>query len=76
MKSLLIGAGEAYIEAHWSSPKPVEVVRLFSANMTALDNLEAKQSWITRAALAISHRLNRNTRTGSRENISAHYDLV
>jgi cyclopropane-fatty-acyl-phospholipid synthase len=70
-----VGAGEAYIEAHWSSPKPVEVVRLFSANMTTLDNLEAKQSWITRAALAISHRLNRNTRTGSRENIAAHYDL-
>ena len=70
-----IGAGEEYIKAHWSSPKPVEVIRLFSANMAALDNLEAEQSWATRVAVAISHRLNRNTRAGSRENIAAHYDL-
>ena len=50
-------------------------MRLFSANMAALDNLDAKQSWVTRVALAISRRLNRNTRSGSRENIAAHYDL-
>jgi cyclopropane-fatty-acyl-phospholipid synthase len=70
-----IGAGEAYIKAHWSSPKPVEAIRLFSANMAALENLDAKQSWVTRVALAISRRLNRNTRAGSQENIAAHYDL-
>jgi cyclopropane-fatty-acyl-phospholipid synthase len=70
-----IGAGEAYIKAHWSSPEPVEAIRLFSANMAALESLDARQSWVTRVALAISRRLNRNTRAGSRENIAAHYDL-
>ena len=70
-----IGAGEAYIKALWSSPKLVEVTRLFSANMVALDSLEATQSWVLKLALKIAHRLNRNTRAGSKDNITAHYDL-
>jgi cyclopropane-fatty-acyl-phospholipid synthase len=70
-----IGAGEEYIKAHWSSPNLVEVIRLFSANLVALESMEDKQSWLPRVGMAIAHRLNKNTRDGSRDNIAAHYDL-
>ncbi|MFT5711347.1 MAG: cyclopropane-fatty-acyl-phospholipid synthase [Halioglobus sp.] len=70
-----IAAGEAYIRGHWSSPAPTEVTRLFSANLPALQRLDASQSWAMKLALKLAHRLNRNTHKGSKENIAAHYDL-
>jgi cyclopropane-fatty-acyl-phospholipid synthase len=70
-----IGSGEAYIQGHWSSPAPVEVMRLFSANLPVLDSLDDSQSWATKIALKITHRLNKNTHAGSKDNIAAHYDL-
>jgi cyclopropane-fatty-acyl-phospholipid synthase len=70
-----IASGESYIQGHWSSPMPIEVTRLFSANLSTLDALDDKQSWAMKMALNVAHRLNRNTAEGSRENIAAHYDL-
>jgi len=70
-----IATGEAYMRGHWTSPNLVEVMRLFSANLATLELLESKQSWLVRLGLKLSHALKRNTREGSRKNISAHYDL-
>jgi cyclopropane-fatty-acyl-phospholipid synthase len=70
-----IASGEAFIKGLWSSPDPVEVTRLFSANLDVLDGFEAGQSWMVKLAIKIAHRLNRNTHDGSRDNIAAHYDL-
>jgi cyclopropane-fatty-acyl-phospholipid synthase len=70
-----IGAGEAYVKGYWSSPAPVQVTRLFSANLVMLERFEARQPVLVKLALRIAHRLNRNTRGGSRDNIAAHYDL-
>jgi len=70
-----LGAGEAYIKARWSSPDPVQVTRLFSANMVAMEGLDSGQSRIALMLLKIGHWLKRNTQKGSRENITAHYDL-
>jgi cyclopropane-fatty-acyl-phospholipid synthase len=70
-----IAAGEAYMQGLWTSPDLVEVMRLFSANLATLELLESKRSWLVRLGLKLSHALKRNTRAGSRKNISAHYDL-
>jgi cyclopropane-fatty-acyl-phospholipid synthase len=70
-----IASGEAYMQGLWSSPDLVAVMRLFSANMATLELLESRQSWLVRLGLKLSHALKRNTREGSRKNISAHYDL-
>ena len=51
------------------------MTRLFSANMAAMESMQASQHWYTRLALRIAHTLNRNTHEGSKRNISAHYDL-
>jgi cyclopropane-fatty-acyl-phospholipid synthase len=70
-----IATGEVYMQGGWSSPDLVQVMRLFSANLATLEELESKQSWLARLGLKLSHLLNRNTPGGSRKNISAHYDL-
>lgn len=70
-----IASGEAYIDGDWSSPDLTEVTRLFSANMQAMESMQASQHWYTRLALRIAHAMNRNTHEGSKRNIAAHYDL-
>ncbi|GAB5453422.1 MAG: cyclopropane-fatty-acyl-phospholipid synthase family protein [Halioglobus sp.] len=70
-----IAAGETYMRGDWSSPSLIEVTRLFCANMAVLQRFDASQSWFGRLALRAAHYFNRNTLNGSRENISAHYDL-
>jgi cyclopropane-fatty-acyl-phospholipid synthase len=70
-----IAAGEAYMQGLWTSPNLVAVTRLFSANLATLELLESKQSALVRLGMKLSHVLRRNSRTGSRRNISAHYDL-
>lgn len=70
------GAGTAYILGLWSSPNLVEVVRLFvrePAITQAVDNgFVAK---LRDSAYQILEWRRRNTETGSRRNIGAHYDL-
>ena len=70
-----IGAGEAYMAGYWTTPSLQEVTRLFVANTHLTDRME---TGITRAFSAMirgMHWLNRNTLTGSKRNIEAHYDL-
>jgi cyclopropane-fatty-acyl-phospholipid synthase len=70
-----IATGEVYMRGGWTSPDLVQVMRLFSANLATLEQMESKQSWLATLGLKLSHLLNRNTLSGSRKNISAHYDL-
>jgi len=69
-----VGVGESYIAGEWSSPAVATVLELFAVNRHAtFERLAARP--LVRALLRVRHWLNRNTRTGSRRNISAHYDL-
>ncbi|PCM45772.1 SAM-dependent methyltransferase [Marinobacter sp. ANT_B65] len=70
-----IGAAEAYVAGDWSSPDLVALLRFFTRNIDRMNEFEDRFSWITKPALKGLHWLNRNTRDGSRKNISAHYDL-
>lgn len=70
-----IGAGEAFIQGHWTSPDLTKVVQLFARNVALLDNIEAKFSWLSGSVNRLKHLLNRNSQSGSKRNILAHYDL-
>jgi cyclopropane-fatty-acyl-phospholipid synthase len=70
-----IGAGEAFIDGDWSTEQLTEVTRVFSANMPLLEAMKDQQNWLVKAALKLAHSARRNSHTGSRENIAAHYDL-
>ncbi len=70
-----IGAGESYMSGYWSTPNLTAVTRIFVRNLEALDEMDSQQSRLGRWILKLFHWINRNTREGSRSNISAHYDL-
>jgi cyclopropane-fatty-acyl-phospholipid synthase len=70
-----IGAGEAYMAGHWTSPDLTQVIRLLVRNRDIVNGMDGQQSLFARMALKAIHAMNRNTREGSQKNISAHYDL-
>lgn len=70
-----VGAGEAYAYGWWTSPEPSDVVRVLVANHTALDGMEKGLARLSLPMLKAFHWLRDNSRSGSRKNISAHYDL-
>ena len=70
-----IGAAEAFVAGDWSTPDLVALLRFFTRNIDLMNQFEDRFSWITKPALKGLHWLNRNTKEGSRKNISAHYDL-
>jgi cyclopropane-fatty-acyl-phospholipid synthase len=70
-----MGAAEAYIDGDWSTDQLTNVTRVFSANMPILESMKNNQNWLIKSALKLAHGARRNSLTGSRENIAAHYDL-
>lgn len=70
-----IGAAEAFIDGKWSSPNLTNVIRIFAKAQQQTDTLEQNKSWLNRIKNAVSHWQNRNTHSGSKRNILAHYDL-
>jgi cyclopropane-fatty-acyl-phospholipid synthase len=69
-----IAAAEAYIDGDWESPDLPALVELAGVNMPTLsDTFDA--NWLQRLRNRIRHRLNANTKRGSRRNIRHHYDL-
>ena len=74
LKSGDIGFAEAYIAGHWTTPDLVALLELFIANREAIERV-IYGSWWGSLAYRLKHLLNRNSRSGSRKNIHAHYDI-
>lgn len=70
-----IGAAEAFIAGKWSSPNLTNVIRIFAKAQQQTDSLEQNKSWFTKLKNSFSHWQNRNSQSGSKRNILAHYDL-
>jgi cyclopropane-fatty-acyl-phospholipid synthase len=70
-----VGAGEAYINGHWHCDDLTGLVRLMVVNRELMNDVDSGWSRVSAPLLKIAHWLNRNDKSGSRRNISAHYDL-
>jgi len=70
-----IAAGEGYMDGLWSCSDLTELVRIMVRNQGAQQHLESGLARLTVPLQRLFHRLNDNTRSGSRRNIAAHYDL-
>jgi len=70
-----VGAGEAYMLGHWVADDLTGLMRLLLRNREALDGMEGGLARLSSPLRVSAHWLHRNTRAGSRRNISAHYDL-
>ncbi len=74
LKTGTVGLAEGFMAHEWSSPDLTNLLRVLAANM---DRLEArlKQAPLRKVRERIGHWFNRNSKSGSRRNISYHYDL-
>lgn len=69
-----IGFGESYMNGYWYSPDVTALIELAIANEKALGEAVVGK-WFTRTIDFFKCLLNANTKSGSRRNISYHYDL-
>ena len=69
------GSGEAYMKGSWSCSDLLGLVRIFLRNREVLDTMDYGFTRLKAPIHKLLHLLNRNTRAGSRKNISAHYDI-
>jgi len=70
-----VGAGESYMENQWHCDDLVGLVRLLAINRDLLDGMESGTAKVGGWLMKAAHKFTRNTRTGSKKNIAAHYDL-
>ena len=69
-----VGIAESYLKGEWETPDLTAFLQLFCMNQDLIATMMRDRP-ITRFVQMIRHWLNRNTRSGSRRNIHAHYDL-
>lgn len=70
-----MGAAESYMRGEWRSPNLTQVIQVLARNINWLNNLDGSRLPIKKISNKLYHWLNRNTETGSKKNIAAHYDL-
>lgn len=70
-----IGAGEAYVESFWNVDDLTMLIQIMARNMALLDKLEQKFFWLYQPFRILKHKLNNNSKVGSKKNIISHYDL-
>jgi cyclopropane-fatty-acyl-phospholipid synthase len=74
LKSGDIGFAESFIAGDWTTPNLTALLGLMVANRREVEDA-IYGSWLGRLAYRVRHLLNRNSKTNSRKNIHAHYDL-
>ena len=69
-----IGFGETYIAGDWTTPDLLALMNVMVANRNAIEAV-VYGTWWGRILYRVRHVMRRNTRTGSKKNIHAHYDI-
>lgn len=69
-----IGFAESYIAGHWHTSSLPGLLELLANNRAKVESA-LYGSWWGRLVYRARHLLNRNSRSGSRKNIHAHYDI-
>lgn len=69
------GLAEAYFDGAWACDDLTALFRIFVRNADVMAGTDGPLAWVANAFDRVRHAFRRNTRTGSRRNISAHYDL-
>ena len=69
-----IGFGESFIAGDWSTPNLSALMDVMVGNRTHIEAV-IYGTWWGKCLYRLKHLLNRNTRTGSKKNIHAHYDI-
>ncbi len=74
LKSGDIGFAESFIAGEWTTPDLASLLTLFIANRDEIETV-VYGTWWGSLLYRAKHLFNRNSRSGSKKNIHAHYDL-
>jgi cyclopropane-fatty-acyl-phospholipid synthase len=74
LKSGDIGFAESFIKGDWTTPDLTALLTLFIANRDEVESV-IYGTWWGSLLYRAKHLFNRNSRSGSKKNIHAHYDL-
>ncbi|MBE2264211.1 MAG: class I SAM-dependent methyltransferase [Burkholderiaceae bacterium] len=74
LKSGDIGFAESYIAGEWTTPNLTDLLRVLIRNRREVEDV-VYGHWAGRLLYRMRHLLQRNTKSNSRKNIHAHYDL-
>jgi len=74
LKSGDIGFAESFIAGDWTTPDLAALLKLFIANRDEIESV-VYGTWWGSLLYRAKHLFNRNSRSGSKKNIHAHYDL-
>ena len=74
LKSGDIGFAETFIDGHWTTDNLPALIELFTRNRQAVESV-IYGTWWGSLLYRIKHLFNRNSKSGSRKNIHAHYDI-
>jgi cyclopropane-fatty-acyl-phospholipid synthase len=69
-----IGLADSYVAGHWSTPSLPALLRVLTRNRHDIEQMVYGRWW-GRFIHRMRHLLRRNSRSGSRRNIQAHYDI-
>lgn len=70
-----IGLGEAYMYGQWTTPNETDFIAFLIRNRDSFESGEFISTHLARVAHRLAHARKSNTKSRSRSNISAHYDL-
>jgi len=70
-----LGVAESYLARDWDCDDLTALIRILLRDSATGDRAEGRLAPLWRAGARWLHRLRPNSRTGSRRNIAAHYDL-
>jgi cyclopropane-fatty-acyl-phospholipid synthase len=70
-----MGAGESYVLGRWSCDNLTGLVQILLRNQQVLYGMNRGLSRLTEGLNRVLHWMRRNTPSGSRRNIAAHYDI-
>ena len=71
-----LGFAESYIRGEWDTKDLTALLSVFVRELTSESfKPNSRMSWASNLAARAGHWMRRNTRAGSKKNISAHYDL-
>lgn len=70
-----VGVADAYIDGFWTCDDLVSLFRIVTLNQTVMRDLGKGLARLGGEVQKVVHMLHRNTRSGSKKNIAAHYDL-
>ena len=69
-----IGFAETYIAGDWTTPDLAALITLFTTNRDDVEEI-VYGTWFGSLLYRVKHVLRRNSKSGSKRNIHAHYDL-